>query len=353
MKKTMLWGTLIALACTQAHSEATQPAPTVQNPDAVTSNPNQGTSNPAPAGNPSAVTPQQNTVSQPGSQPTNNAVDQQNQSAQQPATGQTNQQIEPAQQQPTTGQTTPEGQPSSQPPASGQTNPQNQPVQQPAGEQTNQQNQTMTPTAAPQTPPVIDCNYKIPADTKTIDQTLVLTWSQKAIIQAFDFNPETMDAQLQQLQACFTDQGWSSFSSALQKSGNIDAIKTQKLHVSSQVDGQAQFTETQEGQWKINIPLQVVYQNDKEKVTQLLTVTLSIGRKKTGDLGINQMIATPRTAAAAVQQNSTGNATPATDTTAPGTGTTNNTNPTTPGSTDSNTNSNSNSGTPNTTTPGQ
>ena len=41
--------------------------------------------------------------------------------------------------------------------------------------------------------------------------------------------------------------------------------------------------------------LQVAYQNDKEKLTQLLTVDLLIGRKVNGDLGIMQMIATPRT----------------------------------------------------------
>ncbi len=42
-------------------------------------------------------------------------------------------------------------------------------------------------------------------------------------------------------------------------------------------------------------PLQVVYQNDKEKLTQLLTVDVLIGRKISGDLGIMQMIAAPRT----------------------------------------------------------
>jgi len=39
--------------------------------------------------------------------------------------------------------------------------------------------------------------------------------------------------------------------------------------------------------------LQVVYQNDKEKLTQKLNVDLLIGRKMSGDLGIMQMIAIP------------------------------------------------------------
>lgn len=146
--------------------------------------------------------------------------------------------------------------------------------------------------AAPAAP--INCEYKIPPETKTIDQSLVMKWAMKAVTQAFDFNPNNLDAQLQKLQPCFTEQGWTGFNTALQKSGNLEAIKSQKLTVSSQVDGQVVVTEAKDNQWKINLPLQVVYQNDKEKVTQLLSVDLTIGRKLTGDLGITQMIAAPR-----------------------------------------------------------
>ncbi|MDR3441786.1 MAG: DotI/IcmL family type IV secretion protein [Legionella sp.] len=151
----------------------------------------------------------------------------------------------------------------------------------------------VAPAPAPAAP-VIDCDYKIPAQTKTIDQTLVLNWSEKAITQAFTFNAEFVDAQMQKLQACFTEQGWTGFNTALQKSGNLAAIKSQKLNVSSKIDGQALITESQNNQWKIILPVVVTYQNDKEKVSQLLSVDLTVGRKMTGDLGITQMIATPR-----------------------------------------------------------
>ncbi|MGL5742512.1 MAG: DotI/IcmL family type IV secretion protein [Legionella sp.] len=148
--------------------------------------------------------------------------------------------------------------------------------------------------AAPVPAPIINCEYKIPATTKTIDQSLVLTWTEKAVTQAFDFDSNNLDTQLQKLQDCFTEQGWTGFNTALQKSGNLDAIKSQKLTVSSQVDWQVVVTEAKDNQWKLNVPLQVVYQNDKEKVTQLLSVDLTVGRKVTGDLGITQMIAAPR-----------------------------------------------------------
>jgi len=165
----------------------------------------------------------------------------------------------------------------------------NQPVTQP-----NQSTDPLTTGAQPiqvnsqQTAPqVINCDYKIGADVKTIDNSLILSWSEKAATQAFDFEPNALDGQMQKLQACFTEQGWTSFSTALEKSGNLDAIKSQKLTVSSILDGTAQITEATNNQWKVTLPLQVVYQNDKEKVTQLLNVYLTVGRKMTGDLGIN------------------------------------------------------------------
>ncbi len=146
----------------------------------------------------------------------------------------------------------------------------------------------------PQPPPTIDCQYRIPATTN-IEQSLISTWAKKAAVQSFEFNPTTIDEELVVLKACYTEQGWQGFNDALQKSGNINAIKTQLLTVNSQVDGELTITPSKDNQWKVTVPMQVVYQNDKEKLTQLLSVELLIGRKISGDLGIMQMIATPRT----------------------------------------------------------
>ncbi|HAT6936046.1 TPA: type IV secretion protein IcmL [Legionella pneumophila] len=282
MKKTVLWGALFTLITTQANSDATQQAISTQNSASTGTNVVSESTNQAPATNQNT---QQNQVNQPvqssGQQPTQ-AI-------------QSNQQNQPTQ----------SGEQQSNPNV--QNNQQNQPAQQQTTQQPAHQQ-----TPSQQTAPVMNCDYKISAETKTIDQSLVLTWTEKAIIQSFDFDPATVDAQLQKLQTCFTDQGWLSFNSALQKSGNLDAIKSQKLHVSSQIDGQPQVTEAIENQWKITIPLQVVYQNDKEKVTQLLNVNVTIGRKITGDLGINQMIAMPRSATNTPPTNSSTNTTPST-----------------------------------------
>lgn len=148
---------------------------------------------------------------------------------------------------------------------------------------------TTTPTAS-----TMNCDYKISASVKVVDQSTVLTWAEKATVQSFDFDPKDIDAQMKKLQSCFTKQGWDGFNTALEKSGNLNAIKANKLNVSSQVDGAIHVTDSQPNLWKMIVPLQVVYQNDKEKITQLLNIQLTVGRKPEGDLGILQMVATPR-----------------------------------------------------------
>lgn len=152
------------------------------------------------------------------------------------------------------------------------------------------------------TPPPINCKYHLPADNSPVDQKVLLTWASKAAVQSFEFNPASMDQELAELKSCYTEPGWQGFNDALQKSGNIAAIKNQHLTVSSQVDGNVTINPMKDNQWKVSVPLQVVYQNDKEKLTQLLDIDLLIGRKISGDLGIMQMIAVPRKTAGAQSQ---------------------------------------------------
>lgn len=167
---------------------------------------------------------------------------------------------------------------------------------------------------ATEAPAPIDCNYHISAKQATIDTALITTWAEKATLQSFNFAPATIQNQLDALKSCYTETGWKGFSDALQKSGNIESIKTQQLNVSSQSNGQASINTIKDGQWKVTLPIQVVYQNDKEKVTQQLVVGVLIGRKPNGDLGIMQLVATTRTGEAtpAAQPQTPATAQPAT-----------------------------------------
>lgn len=167
-------------------------------------------------------------------------------------------------------------------------------AQKPASEQVQPIEQAAAPIA-------IDCNFHIPASQKTIDTATITTWGEKAALQSFSFSSADMQNQLNALQHCYTEQGWKSFNEALQKSGNLDSIKSQLLNVSAQKDGEISTNSIKDNQWKITLPIQAVYQNDKEKITQKLNVSVLIGRKSNGDLGIMQMIATTRPAAAPTQ----------------------------------------------------
>lgn len=198
--------------------------------------------------------------------------------------------------------------PASQAPSATMNAPTPAPIAAPAAAPTPAPQQTtpVVPAAAPQTQAipsvapapaptsVINCDYKIPPQVKKVEQATVLTWSENAVTQAFSFDPATLDVQMQKLQACFTEQGWTGFNTALQKSGNIEAIKSQKLIVTSKIDGLSLMNNVQDNQWKLTLPIVVVYQNEKEKVSQLLSVDLTVTRKPNGDLGITQMIAAPR-----------------------------------------------------------
>lgn len=157
---------------------------------------------------------------------------------------------------------------------------------------------TVAPTPAPTSLPnqPINCNYHIPPTTTQIDSGLVTKWSEQAVKQSFDLDHETAQEQLALLKNCYTEQGWQSFNDALVKSGNINAIKSQKLNASSMVDGKTTISILKENQWRVTVSLQVVYQNTEEKLTQPLSVDLVVGRKPSGDLGIMQIIAVPREA---------------------------------------------------------
>lgn len=151
----------------------------------------------------------------------------------------------------------------------------------------------------------IDCNYKLPAQITEVDTNFVIKWAEKAIEQSFTFENTKLDTQLDGLKACFTTQGWQSFHDALEKSGNLKAIASQQLVASAMVDGQALMRENKHNQWKVTIPLQVVYQNKQQKITQSLTVEVLVGRKLSGDLGIMQVVAQPRGSAETPSQPST------------------------------------------------
>jgi hypothetical protein len=62
--------------------------------------------------------------------------------------------------------------------------------------------------------------------------------------------------------------------------------------MTSEINGVAEFIETREDYWVIALPLKVTYKNDTMRVSQLLNLQLTVGRKTNGELGVMQLIAT-------------------------------------------------------------
>lgn len=143
-------------------------------------------------------------------------------------------------------------------------------------------------------PEHLDCTYRLSPQITHIDTALVSKWTEKATEQSFTFDSAKIDTQLKDLEACFTHQGWEGFQEAFNKSGNLNAIKSQQLNVSAMLSGATTLKEDKGNQWKISLPLQVVYQNAQQKLTQDLVVDVLVGRKLSGELGIMQIIATPK-----------------------------------------------------------
>lgn len=153
------------------------------------------------------------------------------------------------------------------------------------------QNSQLKQSEQSQSKETVSCHYKIPAATIKTDKNIILQWAEYAAMQSFHFDYTALEAELKELKSCYTKKGWSEFNAAMHKSGNLNAIKTQRLTMNSQIDGQARLIESQDNRWKIQLPLKVVYKNDRAQASQFLDIQLNIVRKMNGELGIVQLIA--------------------------------------------------------------
>ncbi|HDV5710310.1 TPA: DotI/IcmL family type IV secretion protein [Legionella pneumophila] len=155
----------------------------------------------------------------------------------------------------------------------------------------NAQNVQLKQAEQSQSKGIVSCHYKIPEEIIKTDINIILEWAEYAAMQSFHFDYMALEAELKELESCYTEKGWSEFNAAMDKSGNLNAITAQRLNMSSQIDGQARLIESHDNQWKIQLPLKVTYKNDRAQVSQFLDIQLTVGRKMNGELGIVQLIA--------------------------------------------------------------
>ncbi|CAJ4322448.1 Macrophage killing protein with similarity to conjugation protein [Burkholderia pseudomallei] len=145
----------------------------------------------------------------------------------------------------------------------------------------------------------------VPLGEPYLDDGALLTWAQKCVTQANNFDFVHYREQLQASSVCFSDDGWQSFQVALAKSGNLDMVKSKNLISSGVVTRAPVVTKNgrRNGQylWQVQMPLLVTYQggqNGQAQLTQRLLVTLTIGRVPTyineNGVGIEQYISEER-----------------------------------------------------------
>jgi hypothetical protein len=140
----------------------------------------------------------------------------------------------------------------------------------------------------------VTCSSLIPASPSENRRKFVKKWSAYVAKQAFALNYSTVEFDIQQIKDCFSDEGWTNFKSALDHSGNIPMIKTNLLTSTVQIiDPIAIQHIKDESRWEIDVPMQIVYQNEKKKMTQMISVHLNIAELSSRRLSILQIMGNP------------------------------------------------------------
>lgn len=99
---------------------------------------------------------------------------------------------------------------------------------------------------------------------------------------------------MKQLQFCYSKAGWTQFSQALKKSGNINLISSNQLIANTHVIGPIQVNHHPQYQsWTTVVPLRVVYQNKNQKISQEMNVHLTINQLNNNQLAVIQIVGKP------------------------------------------------------------
>lgn len=127
----------------------------------------------------------------------------------------------------------------------------------------------------------------------------VLSWSTKAITDAYTFDFVNYRAQLQESRDLFTAEGWKGFQNALNDSGNLRSVVENKFVTTVVPRGApvvvAEGYRNGSYAWKIEVPIMVTYQSSERRTNQSLLVEAVIVRRSELEhprgIGIAQIIA--------------------------------------------------------------
>ncbi len=141
----------------------------------------------------------------------------------------------------------------------------------------------------------------IPINEPNQSDSSVLQWANQAAIASYTYNFVSYRKELQAASEFYTELGWEQFTSALESSNNLEAVKAKKLIVSA-VATQAPVILKQgllngRYSWRIQMPLLVTYQSASQFSQENYMVTLLVQRVSTFNnprgIGISQIVVGP------------------------------------------------------------
>lgn len=114
------------------------------------------------------------------------------------------------------------------------------------------------------------------------DDKRVTNFAIQSVLSTFSYDSLSYEKQMADLQDIFTKEGWKNFSSALNKSGNIDAVKKNNMVVSAYKNGKASiesYTQNKQSEsWVVKVPAMVTYSNEYIAIDQPMTSYISIDK---------------------------------------------------------------------------
>ncbi|MBI1215654.1 MAG: type IV secretion protein IcmL [Alphaproteobacteria bacterium] len=142
----------------------------------------------------------------------------------------------------------------------------------------------------------------LPLNAPNLDDAALLSWVSSAVTDTMSFSYLNYQKELQKSSRNFTRSGWTSFTTALQKSRILDSVQAQQQLVTSQP--RAAPVLLQKGvyggkyRWRIQMPLAVTYRSPTDSRTDSLNLDLVVERvpslENASGVGIVQWIATSR-----------------------------------------------------------
>lgn len=136
---------------------------------------------------------------------------------------------------------------------------------------------------------------------QSADDTLVTNFAIQSVLSTFSYDSQSYKKQIANLKNKFTQQGWRNFSSALSKSGNVDAVIKNSMVVSAYKNGDVSiesYAQNEEFEnWVVKVPTMVTYSNEYVAIDQPLVSYISIDKNNNTlrIANINSEMAAPST----------------------------------------------------------